>query len=447
LVTTNNEISTFVTVLAGGLNVLYLDGRLLPEQKFLLKSLDASPDIRVVFKGINAQKPQTKPTDLLEHFKPGKYDVYLIGDVDSSAFTEQELTALRDAVNKGTGGKGAGLMMLGGSYSFGPGGYAGTPLAEVLPIEMDKLERQRFGDPLRGDVHLPGPLRMRPAAAAADEYLVQLSGANNRAAWDKLPPLEGANKFGKLKSAAHKLLEGDAGQPLLVWQASGNGRVLAFAGDSTWRWVMQGHGDLHKRFWRQVVLWLAGQNEDTSGAVWIKLDERRFSPGARVEFSTGARTAQGDPVADADLQAEIVLPDGSRRPISLNRMAGEPAWSGTFFETQTAGDYTIVVTPINDSAKLGGPKHSRFLVFEQDLELDNAGAEVGVLESLAATTGGESLAPEQLPGLLERLKQLPQELEIEIQTKKTLWDTWPFFVVLTTVLALEWFLRKKWGLV
>ena len=43
---------------------------------------------------------------------------------------------------------------------------------------------------------------------------------------------------------------------------------------------------------------------------------------------------------------------------------------------------------------------ARFLVFRQDLELDNASADAATLESLAAMTGGQSLAPEQLPDLV-----------------------------------------------
>ena len=35
LVTTNNDLSTFVNVLKGGLNVLYIEGALRVEQKFI----------------------------------------------------------------------------------------------------------------------------------------------------------------------------------------------------------------------------------------------------------------------------------------------------------------------------------------------------------------------------------------------------------------------------
>ena len=64
--------------------------------------------------------------------------------------------------------RGAGLMMLGGFQSFGPGGYGETPLANVLPVGMDRLERQQPDEPLRTDLHWPGPLRMQPTRAGPD---------------------------------------------------------------------------------------------------------------------------------------------------------------------------------------------------------------------------------------------------------------------------------------
>jgi hypothetical protein len=407
--------------------------------KYLRRSLDSSPDIQVEFHRIDAQKPETKPADLAQWFQPGKFNVYIVGDLDSSAFTTEEMAALAEAVNRG-----AGLIMLGGVQSFGPGGYAATPLADVLPVELNRLERQRPGDPLRQDVHLTGPLKLEPAAAGGADFVVRLSPEDNRAAWQQLPPLDGANKFGELKPAAHVLLKTPNDQPMLVAQESGNGRVLAFAGDTTWHWVMEGHGDWHKRFWRQVVLWLARKDESQSGDVWVKLAQRRFQPGGRVEFTAGARSPEGEPVENAQLQAEILLPDESRRPVSLSRQGDH--WVGSFFETQSAGDYTVMVTARQGGELLGEAK-ARFLVDEQDLELDNAVAERGVLDSLAAMTGGKSLAPEQLPGLLEDLKKVPEELQIETQTKQPLWDQWPLFLLLVVLLGLEWFLRKRWGLV
>ena len=95
-----------------------------------------------------------------------------------------------------------------------------------------------------------------------------------------------------------------------------------------------------------------------------------------------------------------MLPDGARRPLSLVRQGEQMA--GSFRDTQAAGDYAIEVTATQKDQPLGSAR-ARFLVFQQDLELDNAAADAPTMESLAAMTGGQSLAPEQLPELIKRL--------------------------------------------
>ena len=202
---------------------------------------------------------------------------------------------------------------------------------------------------------------------------------------------------------------------------------MAFAGDSTWRWWMHGYEAAFKRFWRQIVLWLARKDQAEEGNVWIRMAQRRFAPSQRVEFTVGANSPTGEPLADAAFKAEIVLPDGARRPLSLVRQDEQMA--GSFRDTQTAGDYAIEVTATQKDQPLGSTR-ARFLVFQQDLELDNAAADVPTMESLAAMTGGQSLAPEQLPELIETTDgRQTQSLDVQQETKKTFWDTWSFFLV------------------
>jgi uncharacterized membrane protein len=444
LVTTNNELSTFVTVLKGGINVLYLEGALRVDQVYLRRSLDASPDIKVDFVRLDPRDPNVRPVDLRQRFQPGKYDVYVLGDVDSSQLTADELAGLADVVKAG-----AGLVMLGGFHTFGPGGYAETPLAELLPVEMDPRERQRLGEPIRGDVQLAGPLKMRPTKPlGVRHYLMGLESGNDRAAiWEKLPPLEGANQFGRAKPAAQVLAETERGEALLVVQEAG-GRVMAFAGDTTWHWWMEGFEREHKRFWRQVILWAARKDELSDGNVWVKLDERRYSRGRQVLFTAGAQSPEGAPQADANFEAQVTLPDGSSQKVNLVHQGDHV--SGSFDATQTAGDYAIAVAARDATGAALGDARCRFLVFEQDLELDNAVADPTLLASLSAMTrqaGGQSLAPEELVQLLQRIHQQPLEMIVETQTRLTPWDTWPFFLLFLSLVSAEWYLRKKWGLV
>ncbi len=441
LVTTNNRISTFVNVLKGGLNVLYLEGALRPETTFLLRSLDASPDINVDFVRIDPRGGDDRPGDLPDRFQPGKYEVYLVGDLDSSLFSRKELEDLAEAVRRG-----AGLIMIGGLHNFGPGGYAETPLADVLPIRMDRLERQQPDGPIAEDLQIPGPLQMVPTQIGRRHFslLLAASDAENTKLWSQLPPLEGANRFRGVKPGALVLAATRQDQSLLVSHYFGDGRVIAFAGDSTWRWWLRGFETTHKRFWRQTILWLARKDEGLEGNVWVKLDPRRFSRGQRIEFTVGAESPEGEPVKDAAFRAELVPPTGEPQPIDLIR--GQEQTAGIVLAPQQSGDYAIRVQASLGDQPLGATR-ARFQVFEEDLELDNAAADATVLEGLAAMTGGRSLAPEELPDLLLRMMDARESLEVKTEAKRSLWDTWPFFLTLVGVLGTEWYLRKRWGMV
>jgi uncharacterized membrane protein len=443
LVTTNNRAGTFVNVLKGGLNVLYLVGTLSEEVAFLRRSLDVSDDVNVDFRWIDPERPETRRWDLAEDLQPGKYEVYLLADIDSAAFKPGELQSVAENVAAG-----AGLIMTGGFHSFGPGGYAETPLADLLPIKTSRLERQRFEDPVRKELHFWNPLKMTPTAIGLAHFTLGLAGTREESleVWNRLPPLLGANKLNKeaVKPSALILAQGERGEPLLIAQPYANGRVMAFAGDSTWQWWMQGYENAHKRFWRQIVLWLARKDESLEGNVWVQLAQRRFSPGGKVEFSVGIQSPTGEYPADADGTAEIRLPDGSTQPLSLTRTGGE--LTGSFRDTLSPGDYTIRVT-VNHRGQILGSAKARFLVADQDLELDNAAADPSLLDSLAAATGGHSLAPEELPGLIQELIAQTDQLEEKTETKQSLWDSWPFFLIFVGLLGTEWYLRKRWGLV
>jgi hypothetical protein len=267
----------------------------------------------------------------------------------------------------------------------------------------------------------------------------------NRQVWEKLPPLEGGNKFEALKPGARPLAVTSDGKPLLVAGEPGSGRVLAFAGDSTWRWAMQDFEVQHKRCWRQLILWLAKKDDSDEKRIWVQLEQRRFSPGGKIEFTAGARNTEGEPIVTAAMTAQLVSPDGKRRPITITRL-GEN-WVGNLRDVIEPGDYAIAVSGNAGGTPLGESK-ARFVVFEQDLELENAAARPELMASLAKMTsanGGDAVAPEELPALLKRIKEQPRDRQVETETKFTPWDSPPYFLAIVGLLVSEWYLRKKWG--
>src|SRR5262249_34166807 len=139
--------------------------------------------------------------------------------------------------------------------------------------------------------------------------------------------------------------------------------------------------------------------------------------------------------------------DGHTEPVRATKNGAES--TASFRQTSKPGDYHIKVKAKNGAEEIGTAE-ARFLVPNQDLELDRPAAEPSLMAQLAETTklaGGAALAPEELPDLLRRLAEKPPELKQEVIAKVTYWDSWPFFLTVVGLLGGEWFLRKRWGLV
>lgn len=463
LVDTNNRQSNFVRVIDGGLNVLFIQGDPLPELGPLRQSLNASADINVQYRSLRIRRrvdqvakqqslqqrlelQTVSRTSWIEEFAPNKYNVYLLDSIDAMAFKPEELQALAERIRDGSG-----LIMLGGVHSFGAGGYAETPLAEVAPIELRTVDRQILGAPTRRDIHWNDPIQMLPIEQSGRlPYVMRLdpNPQKNLDIWKSLPPLLGANRFDRLKPGSIVLAEGVEKQRLLVSHLYGLGRVLAFAGDSTYRWRLAGFVEEHKRFWRQIVLWLAKMEDAMEGDCWIVMDNVRLFPGETAAFRVFMKSTKGEEILNFKAEATIVKPDGSEENIVLVDEDGIP--TGSFRSTEQSGDYKIRVDAVfndNQTETISRTANARFMVYESNLELDNPIAYPKLLDSISELSGGRSIAPEQLPSLIEELYEKSNELIETRETKKTLYDDWFVLFAFIIVLGIEWFLRKRLGLV
>lgn len=450
----NNERPSFLTVYDGGLRVLYVEGNLGDEQRFLRQSVPkAAQGIEMDFYAI---LPHTRrlgwPDQVIgERLKDKAYDVFIIGDLDSSALYkkgshETNLKALAEQIADGKG-----LLTLGGYHSFGPGRYHETPLADVLPIRMDPAERQNFGADVRTDLHITRPVKLRPTEP---HFLTKLDDSDDpMQAWRRLPPLKGANRFIGVKDNASVLLEGDSKEWILVAGNYGRGRVISFAGDTTWNWWMHDHVDEYKRFWRQIILWLAFRDGRSNDNVWIDLPQRRFQPRSQVSFTCGARDGIGEVITNADYTAILTQPSGSQHQISITKST-ERNWAVLERELINEGGlYTIQVAAERNGQPIG-ESEVEFVVFDQDLEKSNPAANPELMDRLAKQTaeyGGRAVVPEELGVLLDEIAANPPEMKIEVPTKhqlgKSFGDSAIFLGVFVLLLSCEWVLRKKWGLV
>jgi uncharacterized membrane protein len=435
----NNEISTFVTVLSGGLNVLFLQGSNFSwDYKFMMLSIASSQDIHVEAAVIKAQAQGDRSAIDDAEFAPGRFNAYILSDLPANFLTEKQQRLLAESVRQG-----AGLMMLGGHNSFGSGGWTDTPLADILPVQMHPGDDQN--EPEGGIKFVPNPRGL-------ESYLLQVGANRPETAriWDLMKPILGTNRFSDVKKSASILAEttGPNPEPLMVSMDLGKGRSIAYGGD-TWVWYRSSEESrlAHRKFWRQVVFWLSHKENEGDNQVKVTLEHRRMAVGEKNGLTVTARDSKGATIPnvkyEANVQRDKADPpitsavevynqgDEGKGPIYAVEKVGQP------------GNYSVTVVAKRDNQEIGRDT-ARFLVYEDDRELENPAADLNLAREIARVTEGESVTPERLGTYLKGLERTGYTESVTYQEHRV-WDNWPFLLIFTALLTLEWWLRKRHG--
>lgn len=445
-VTTNNTAIAFVTVRKGGARILYLEGEPRYEQRFLKDSLNSSRDFVVDYGWIQEKNRRSWPIDFS---KPpvsldfGKYDVILLGDIDSSAIHPDNLSAIRQRVSKG-----AGLLLMGGYHSFDAGGYGNTTLAPAFPVTLGKGRSQAFGQQVDPNFQTTEPTRIKLLSEHPITSLVP--EPENAKAWENLEPLTSINRLGKPKvePGVKVLAASEKGEPILVTGEFGTGRVLAFAGDTTWQWCMSGDQLIHKQFWRQAVLWLLRRDAIDEGFV-MKLDRRRLSiddtTAVHMEWFGGTENKPMPEKLKLELtregmwlrNLETVVSGASRRESKLSGL-------------DQPGLYRAALTAEGADGKAYASEIA-FIVRDESRELAKPSADWQMMANLVSANnaaGGRLLLPENIADGIDWLRDRQETTKVTTLEKRRLgdaaWDSWLYLIVFCGLMTTEWALRKSW---
>ncbi|MEM9645078.1 MAG: glutamine amidotransferase [Planctomycetota bacterium] len=447
--TQNNTQVAFVDVQEGGGRIFYLEGQFRPEQHFIQRSLNF-PDLNLQYHWIPSDSRSIWPIDFADEFTSQQNDVFIIGDLTAEAIGNKQWRQLADAVANG-----AGLITLGGWSAYSAGGYSRSPLSDVLPIvlpvETSQLER---------DVQL---------SIAQSHSITDIRLSQGPFRWQDLKPLPGASRLGRARRApgVAVLLKDQLDEPMLVVGEYGKGRVASLAIDETYRWYRQGQQDFHRRFWRQLMLWLLSREEMANDEVRIDLSSRRFDAGSPPTFhavleqsmlESGGPDAPvaspGDRSTNAGWVAVILDEAGTKSEIAIDTESSDG--KGLFeasgkLPTLEPGFYTL---QMQTSRVESTPASMAFQVVDDDLELANPSADPIYLRQLADMTsrqGGRSFLPDEVDELVDLIREKRGSNTTTIVQKHRLGDGplsgWIVFSVFAVALAAEWILRRRWGLV
>ena len=440
----NNAKHFAVEAVSEKLKVIYLEGDLTWDFRFLKRALESDPRLETTFslvKGWNAGSPHVR--NVSTGVPPGLAGaaVVIVGDGAAGHLAPRVWRTISEFVSSG-----------GGILFAGVDGLAQAPAEarELLPVALRPA--QSWGPQRLVDVALTDQGAQHPVCQ------VENDPALIRESWKDVSPLMGVAAVDRAKPGASVLLEGrseDEAWPLLVAGSFGRGRVLLAGAGGFWRWgfTLPGVGGSKRLFPGLVsnaVSWLSETGAQRRFAVvparWV------FESGEDVRFLVrGVDDTSAVRVEVTDAGGARTLVSGAAR--GGTKGDGAPAEGrAPAFGCLEPGAYSYTAS---------GSQAGKTLSSRGSFMVDTTGAEdrslfpdPRLLSYVAQASGGKSFrAGDARTGRMDeaQLERLVREIsafgdKVVVERQVRLWNHPVLLVLFTCLLALEWWFRRRSGL-
>ncbi len=446
MIAENNVRTTLVVVRDRREKILYMEGEPRFELKFLRRAVEADGNIQLVTL-LRSSKDKflrlgvDDSLELAAGFPRTREELFayravVLGSVEASFFTADQLRMLGDFVSE----RGGGLLMLGGRDALGEGGYGGTAVSDALPLELQGVS---------GDVPVLATLQASPTAAGAGHPALQLAGEDSasRARWPGLPPLTSVNRLGRAKPGATILLSGTSpdgvtSRPLLAYQRYGRGKAIVFGAQDSWLWQMEAtipvDDQTHETFWRQMLRWLVSDVPDRVET--MVADESGPGEGValRAEVSdSGYLKANG-----ATVMGTVMPPSGVAQDVALEWAVERDGEYRTTYVPEGNGVHEVRLRAVVGRDTVAG-EAAYVRVAPPTHEYFGAEMRPALLKQIAEETGGRYYPADRA---LDVAKDMVYSASgATVVEKKDLWDMPVLLVLLLAALGTEWALRRRRG--
>ena len=443
----NNERTVFVQVVDERAKVLLVEAAPYWDSKFLLRALQADPNLEVaaifhmserrdkliyitqalpegVEAGATGAETLRVPRTRAEFFQ---YDCIILGQGVERIFDASQIALLREFVES-----------RGGSIIFARGkAYAGgeSPLAAIEPVVWDDsaLARARF--------ELTG--------AGAANPMFNFGGAQPPdVVLRELPDMISITRVKAEKSLAVVLAKGvdadEAEIATIAYQRLGKGKVMTIGAEGLWQWAfmkdtLSKYDAVYARFWGQMIRWLVYDSDFLPGQdIRFKTDQFSYDTGSPVTLIVQTREAR----AGFAPQIKVTSPGGAAMRLEPVEGVHGDGYFSALYHPEEEGTFKAVLI---DNGHGQGAQDIEFSVYASDLESRFTGANPELMAQIAAASGGEAIGFAGWDAIPEKLKA--HELAMRAETKpEDAWDTMGVFSLIVCALGVEWFIRRRVGL-
>jgi uncharacterized membrane protein len=455
-VSQNNQREAHIDVYDRTEKVLLVDGEPRPEPKFIRLAVEDDKNLQVVLLQRTAEATATSsdkflrvgvdsgeelvggiPTTREELFQ---YRGIILGSIEASAFTPEQQRMVEDFVDI----RGGGLLVLGGGRSLSEGGWAGTPLADALPVVLERVSRAAEYPPVEEIV-------VRPTRAGLTHPATQITDAEKDVAakWRDLPPLTSVNPVVQTKPGANVLLTGTDSrgreQVVFAYQRYGRGRAIALPAQDTWLWRMHAKMDVkdmtHHTFWQRLVRWVVDGVPDR---VAVSVAPDRVQKGEPVTLTAEVMDPEFKGINDGRITARVTSPSGKVEDVPMEWTVEHPGEYRARFTPAEDGMYKVSAGGTAKDGRDTTRGTAVIRVAPSDAEYFDAAMRAPLLKRIAEETEGRFHTPGDANKLVDAITYSGKG--VTVVEERDLWDMPIILIGLLALMGGEWLLRRKRGL-
>ena len=437
--TANNARSMRLAAILQSDSVLILDGRSRWETRYLRNAFERDDrwKVNTIVAGSGTDEatlPRGEhdgqfPADREALFE---YDLVIFGEIAPDLFASHELQWLRDFVEI----RGGGLIFVDGQRGTLKQ-LSDENLGSLLPVEWS----------IAPIAARPSSLQLTETGAATSALRLVADDAPNRRFWTKLPAPHSLIAVEALPGS-EVLVEADVnGQPhpAIVWHRFGAGKVLYLSFDETWRWRYKAADTWHQRIWNQLAKFVMPRPFAVSDEfVSIDTGAISYAAGDSVDIRVQLLGLDGKPSNSATADALVWKGEEVVGTVGLTADPDVPGLYHGRSASLPEGDYEVSVQAAGYSTAALKARSEFVVSPPESRELAQTAANVELLEQMADASRGVYLREEQIGKLPELLDPLSSGRVVE--SSMVIWQSYWWFAAMILLLAVEWILRKRAGL-
>jgi len=438
----NNEMVRGVRIVNEKINVLCIEGNARWEYRYLLAMLKRDPRINVKFIASRASEEMAlNSEEYIARFPDQReaafnYDLVILGDVDASFFSSDEMLRLEELVRE----RGGSLLMLCGKQSS-PVSYAGTLIERMLPVTLAQRADWEHVDDA---VH---PV-LTPQGRGSLVMTLEMDAEVNDAIWRRvaplgsLPPLLAARPGATVLATLSTTANQPDPYPLVAWHRYGTGKTMLIATDRFWLLRFKTGDKYHWRVWSQYIQFLTlsrllGEHK----RIRLETDRASYPVGEQVQLYAQMLDDRYEPVIQAGFEIQMTYLDeqgAQPQSITLQPDAETAGLYEGFFSPPRPGRYRMEANPGDSDLA----NTAEFQVADVNTEMANTQMYLQGLQRIANLTGGkvlDALQLHQMPDLINRDRH-----ETRVTTQIRLWDNVWTILLLVGLLGMEWIVRRRY---